>query len=256
MYTKENTISLVSIILPTFNGSKFISKAIESVLSQTFSDFELIIINDCSVDKTQIIVDSYKSKDSRIISLANVNTVGIVESLNKGIKISNGKYIARIDDDDTWSDINKLKEQVNFLERNPEYGLVGTKARIIDTDNNIIGELGTLVTDEKIRKNIMISNPFCHSSIVFRKKILGKEFLYHKLKYTEDWDLWIRIGLISKFKNLDIFGVNYLKRKGMSSKNTKSNQIYYQLKILLKYGFRYPKTLISILKLINYAIFY
>ena len=257
MLIKKSKSPKVSVLLPTFNGEEFISKAIESVLSQTFTNFELIIINDASRDNVQKIIDSYSAIDSRIINFKNSENLGLVKSLNKGIKIAEGEYLARIDDDDTWNNRQKLEKQIDFLDKNPEYGLIGTKAKIINSLNTNLGELGILKDDIEIRKNILNHNPFCHSSVIFRKKILNSSIFYNdKLKYTEDWDLWLRIGKLSKFANLDFLGVNYLKRDGMSSKNTKIKQVYYHLRILLRYSLYYPRTIIAFLKLINYTFFY
>lgn len=246
----------ISILLPTYNGEKYISKAIESVLSQSFSDWELIIINDASKDKTAELLEMFSKSDERVKIITNETNLRLPKSLNKALKIAEGQYIARIDDDDVWSDNKKLEKQVRFLGENPEYGLVGTKAKIVDTAGREIGESGTLNNYEKIKRNILSYNPFCHSSVLFRKKILNGNLYDEKLEYSEDWDMWLRIGLVSKFANLDFFGVNYLKRDGMSKNKTKKQQIYYHLRILLKYGFNYPKAIIALLKLINYAIFY
>src|SRR3990167_10836604 len=105
--------SLVSVILPTYNRSEYLGRAIESVLNQNYNNFELIIIDDSSTDKTSEVILKYK--DSRIRVVKNQENIGFVKSLNKGIKQANGKYIARLDDDDFWTSPDKLEKQVAFL---------------------------------------------------------------------------------------------------------------------------------------------
>src|SRR3989344_3196134 len=100
----------ISVLLPTYNGGRFITKAIESVLKQSFGDFELIVIDDGSSDYTPKIVEEFARKDSRIIFVKNKENLGIQKTLNRGLSLAKGIYIARIDDDDEWADKNKLSE--------------------------------------------------------------------------------------------------------------------------------------------------
>ncbi len=104
-------ISSISIILSTYNGSRYIRESIESVLSQSYKNFEFIIINDCSSDRTEEIILQYQKKDKRIIYIKNETNLKLTESLNKWIRASKWEYIARIDDDDIWLK-NKLEKQV------------------------------------------------------------------------------------------------------------------------------------------------
>lgn len=248
---------MVSIILPTYNGAKWISKAIESVMSQSLSDWELIVIIDGSIDNTLEITNRYAVRDSRIIVMTNDINLGLVKTLNKGISEANGEYIARIDDDDIWIDKDKLKKQIEFLNNNHDYGLVGTDFEIFSENNKLNKYFVIKITDADIRRNILSFNPFCHSSIVFRKDILKKIGQYNdKLKYTEDWDLWLRIGSVTMMRNISDVTVQYLNRNGMSKKNTKIRQIMYHLRLIFKYWFKYPNKIIALLKLLNYAIFY
>jgi glycosyltransferase involved in cell wall biosynthesis len=118
-----NNQPLVSVILPTYNRVKYIRKAIESVLGQTYRNLELIIINDGSNDKTSKVIYGFAKKDQRVKTIKNETNIGLVKSLNKGITKSKGKYIARIDDDDVWSDKQKLEKQIEFLEQFYNYSL-------------------------------------------------------------------------------------------------------------------------------------
>ena len=116
----------VSVILPAYNGERFIGRSIKSVLSQRLESFELIVIDDGSSDDTNSIIREFVGRDSRVRHLSNKENLGIQKTLNIGIRESRGEYIARIDDDDEWSDNDKLSRQVDFLDGNKDYVLVGT----------------------------------------------------------------------------------------------------------------------------------
>ncbi len=118
-------LPLVSVIIPTYNGAKSIENAVETVLSQSYKNFEVIIVDDGSVDGTKAILQRKYGNIDNIHILENKKNLGFVRSLNTGVAKAIGKYIARIDDDDKWINEEKLSKQVDFLERNPEYVLVG-----------------------------------------------------------------------------------------------------------------------------------
>src|SRR6185369_1390760 len=118
----------VSVIMSTFNNAAVLPKAIESVLGQTFQDFEFLIIDDCSTDGTQEILKECQTKDSRIIFWRNLNRLGLTANLNAGLAKATGEFIARVDSDDEWVNQDKLKLQVEFLQNHPACALVGTWA--------------------------------------------------------------------------------------------------------------------------------
>lgn len=247
----------VSIILPTHNGTGYIKNSVDSILKQTLNDFEVIIIDDGSTDSTEDIIKEICKNDSRVFYYKNSKNIGLPSTLNNGLSLSKGKYIARIDDDDLWLSEDKLKKQIDFLEKNPEYGLIGTNFITLKETSDKKDEVFLPTEDGDIRNKILSFNTFCHSSVVFRKDLISDKTKYNnKLTYTEDWDLWLQIGLISKFKNLDESMVQYTIRNGISKNKTKYKQIKYHARILLKYGFYYPNRLIAVLKIINYTIFY
>lgn len=193
---------MISIILPTYNGEKYIDKAIKSVISQTYTDWELIIIDDGSSDGTDLVIKNYLN-DKRIIYIKKDQNTGITDSLNIGLKISKGEYIARIDDDDEWIDKDKIEKQIEFLKNNKEYVLVGTSAVISDENGLIIGKYNMPESDKKIRERIMFKNCFLHSSIMGKKEYIFKAGCYsNTFNCAEDYDLWLKIGLMGKLKNL------------------------------------------------------
>lgn len=230
----------ISIILPTYNGEKFIKEAIESVLNQTFKDWELIIINDGSTDKTPEILNQYQFKDKRIKVIHQKN-MGLVKSLNKGIKITRGKYVARLDDDDIWDDSKKLEKQFKFCEKNPQYVLVGGGVIVIDETGKELFRYLKPQTDEEIRKIILFKCPFAHSSILFRKDEAEKIGFYREdLRFTEDWEFWMRLGKLGKFYNFPEYFIKYRAHQGNVMSKYGSLQILEGIKIIRFHKYNYP----------------
>ncbi|NVP18166.1 glycosyltransferase [Candidatus Gracilibacteria bacterium] len=231
---------LVSIILPTYNGNhNWLSIAIDSVLNQTFNNFELIIINDASTNNIEKTILEYKKKDNRIIYIKNEQNLRLTKTLNKGIDLSKGKYIARIDDDDIWCDNNKLQKQVDFMNKNPDYGLCGTSSIFIDMNGKEISNFISIESDKKIRKKILNGNQFLHSNIIFRKNIIfsiGKYIDNNNTKYCEDYEFWLRIGTKYKINNLNnIFTKIRISENGISISN-KFKQTYNAFRLAIKYN--------------------
>jgi len=247
----------ISVIMPTYNGDKYISKAIESVLGQTFSDIEFIIINDGSIDDSLEIIKEYSLKDKRIIILNNEINLGIQKSLNRGLHAAQGKYIARIDADDVWINPNKLQHQFNFLELNPGYVLVGTGARCVDENSNYIKQYLKEKDDYKIRKTILGYNCFIHSSVLFNKKqalMVGGYSEESNERHVEDYDLWLKLGTLGKMHNLQSFDVEYMIRKDSLSNKNQKEQIIKTISVAHKYRKKYKKNIIiNIMR--NYARF-
>jgi glycosyltransferase involved in cell wall biosynthesis len=220
---------IVSVIISTYNDKNTLLHAINSVLNQTYKDFELILINDGSTDCSLNIIKEYLEKDNRII-LINKENSGLTKSLNIGLKKAKGKYIARIDADDIWK-LTKLEKQIKFLEKNQNYGLIGTAYDEIDEYGNIIYKKQRtllLLNDKDIKKNIVKFNPFFHSSVVFRKEILSNIGFYNEsFKYTQDYEFWIRIISSYKVINLDeILASRRYSENMISIKKEKEQKIY------------------------------
>jgi glycosyltransferase involved in cell wall biosynthesis len=184
---------LVSIILPTYNGADRISESIKSVLNQTYTNWELLVIDDGSKDNTKEIVENFAKSEPRIKYIKNENNLGIQKTLNKGIREAKGEYIARIDDDDIWCDLKKLEKQVGFLEKNKDYVLVGTGVIVVDESGKELFRYLVPVSDYDIRERILGKNCFVHSSVVFRKAVvlgLGGYGEGSDVRNMEDYDLW------------------------------------------------------------------
>lgn len=184
---------MVSVIMATRNGARFLNQAIESVLRQTFRDFEFLIVDDASTDETQAIVG--KLGDTRIRLLKNRRPLGLTRSLNRALRQARGNYAARIDDDDVWVEPEKLERQVAFLEQHPGVGMCGAQHIVIDEQGKELYRLHVPLTDREIRQELLRRNVFAHSGVLLRKSALAQVGLYdEQLHYTQDYELWLRIG--------------------------------------------------------------
>jgi len=178
--------------MPFYNCEKYLDKAISSILNQTFQDFEFIIINDASSDRSDEIIQKYLT-DKRIVYIKNRERKGIVYNLNKGIEISKADIIARMDGDDI-SEPQRLEVQYQFLQRNPNIALVGCFVKLINEKGEICGRKIKPVTYQEIKKDILIYSPFIHPTIMIRKDVFKKVGFYRKqYLWCEDIDLWYRI---------------------------------------------------------------
>ena len=197
---------LVSIIMPAFNASSFIQEAISDVLNQSYSNFELIIIDDGSTDNTSLLTANFN--DPRLIFKNNAVKKGIVQCLNSAIKLSKGKYIARMDADDRM-DMKRLERQIAFLETNPEYGMVGSWYNIIDKFGKIQNRIEGVLEDSQIKLGMLFSNQFAHPSVMLRAEVLKANFYDSEYLHCEDYELWTRIQLTSKVANLPDYLISY-----------------------------------------------
>lgn len=182
----------VSVVMSVYNEETYLRSAIESVLNQTFKDFEFIIINDCSTDKTVDILKEFEAKDNRIILFEkpiNKGFKGFVENLNIGISKARGKYIARMDADD-YCLPDRFEKQFNFLEENPEVFLTGSSMILMNENDEEIGKMNALSQPDLIRKRTKIDNPIFHPTIMFRNE---PDLIYRDKFYAcEDFDFHLR----------------------------------------------------------------
>ena len=190
----------ISVIMPVYNAEKYVAEAIKSILNQTYDDFELIIINDASQDKSLEIIKSFD--DSRIKLLNNKTNLGCTISLNKGIKIAKGEYIARMDSDDI-SLPERFSKQIDYLEKNPRISVVGTYLISIDENGNENKPKANISSqsiidnfDIFLKWKLFFGNCFAHPTIMARKKVFDHLGLYqNQWKYAEDYEMWLRISL-------------------------------------------------------------
>lgn len=251
----------VSIILPTYNGSRFIERAIKSVLKQSYEDFELLIIDDGSTDNTAEVISRFSEEDIRVIYLKNDKNLGIQKSLNKGLREAKGKYIARIDDDDEWIDKDKLKAQVNFLDTHQDHVLVGTGVVVVNEKRQELYRFFNPEKDLEIRNKILGKNCFTHPSVMFRKDAAIKVSGYdesEEVRNREDFDLWLNLGIVGKLANLQIIGVKKMLRSGSITSKNRIKRFKQRIKFIRKYRKCYPNywrsQLRNYLRLIIYGL--
>ncbi|MPR33424.1 glycosyltransferase family 2 protein [Salmonirosea aquatica] len=188
----------ISVIMPVYNGELYLREAIESILGQTYTDFEFIIINDGSTDTSGSIIDSYK--DSRIKHIKNERNAGLVSALNVGIDLAQGEYIARMDADDI-SLPERFAKQVAFMNQHTEVGVCGTAYQYIGNRS------GTITLPESFEKSFtFLSSNSClaHPTVMIRRAVLEQHSIRYEndYPYAEDYAFWIRIGQVAHLTSL------------------------------------------------------
>lgn len=180
----------VSVVMPAYNTSKYISAAIESVLLQTFTDFELIVIDDCSKDDTYQIVKSYADKDRRIILLRNLQNSGVSATRNYGIEKALGKWIAFLDSDDMWRS-DKLEKQLELLDKNSDAIICYTASAFIDSDGNPYNYV--MPAESKMTYRMLLKkNLLSCSSVVVRRDVISRVKMADD-RMHEDYSAWLII---------------------------------------------------------------
>lgn len=194
-----NNSPMVSVLMAVYNGEKFVAQSIDSILQQTFTNFELIVINDASWDDTPNILQHYQ--DSRLKIYTNEQNMGLTKTLNRGLGLVQGKYIARMDADDI-SVASRLEKQVDFMEKNHSIGVLGGWIRNFDQGKSHIWQLAT--THEQISCKLLFTTQLVHGTALLRKSVLDK----HQIRYNEDfltsqdYELWTRLIEYTQFANL------------------------------------------------------
>lgn len=191
---RQNGPPIVSVVMSVYNGERYLCDAIESICQQTFRDFEFIIVDDGSTDNTKGILEKYVQKDRRILLSQNERNVGLTRSLNKGLTVARGEYIARQDADDV-SLPERLATQVAYLRGHAEIGLLGTAYYLVDFQGKCIGQAQPPLSDSGIRWRLLFHNAFCHTSVMFNRKLTRDVGLFYNedLLFSQDYDLWTRM---------------------------------------------------------------
>jgi len=194
---KKNSL-IVSVIMPVYNAELYLKDAIDSILNQTFINFEFLIINDGSTDKSKEIILSYN--DKRIRYFENQKNLKLIKTLNKGLSLAKGKYIIRMDADDI-SFLDRFEKQVTFMENNPNIGLCGSNAQAIGSSSNIFK---CPSTHSEIINAFIIKSPFIHPSVIMRNSVIIKNNLHYDENYihAEDYKLWLEFIKLTDVSNM------------------------------------------------------
>jgi len=214
---------LISVIIPVYNVEKYVEEAVLSICNQTYKNLQIIIIDDCSTDRTFSIVEELAKNDSRILLLRNDINSKIVKTLNYGLQYARGKYIARMDGDDV-SAPERLEKQLNFLIKNPQYYLVGSHVNTIDANNNVIGKQEMPTKDKIINKTIKYASPVLHIWLA-KCEVYNQLNGYREIPGAEDYDFLLRmysLGLL--FTNLNSFEYSVRIRDGNTTSTIGFNQ--------------------------------
>ncbi len=223
----------ISVVMPVYNSEKLVWETIESILNQTFIDFEFIIVDDCSTDKSWNIIQKYANKDRRIKAYRNKKNLGVVKTRNKMLDLinHNSKYIAMIDSDDIAKP-ERLDKQIKFLEKNTDYAIVWAFLEIIDKNGKTIWYRKYPVTPDEIGKTICKKSPLAQPSVMVRKSAWDKVWKYNKnFERVQDYELWFRFfKKWYKLANLP----EYLLKYRIHSNQGKSKHLKLTIKNTLK----------------------
>lgn len=208
----------VTVLMAAYNAEDYLNQAIDSILSQTFSDFEFLILDDGSTDRTPDILADYASKDRRLELIHNNGNVGTTRSLNKGLALARGEYIARMDADDV-SLPHRLEKQVEFLDRRPDVGVVGCQMEVIDEADKPVGTYEVPCDHSMIVWKLLCGRSFAHPSVMIRAAILREAGGYDpSLPHSQDFELWTRLTAHTRFANLPEIHVRYRTHPGAISR--------------------------------------
>lgn len=214
----NSTKPIVTVLMPVKDGAAYLSEAVNSILSQTFIFFELLILNNGSNDGTLEILSQVA--DNRVTIVHNPRNISLENALNSGIKIAKGKYIARMDADDI-SLPTRLEQQVNFLEANPSIVLCGAWFEIFGTRNEVICHPETAL---EIKAAMLVKNPLCHPLVMFRKDVLINNGYSYQNDFhaCEDYHLWATLSLNYAMYNIPEVLLRYRQHNSqVSTEKTK-----------------------------------
>lgn len=185
--------------MPVYNAEQYLARAIDSIIAQTFKDWELILIDDGSRDDIMSVLSIYD--DERIYYVKNPVNMGLIKTLNRGIDYCESEYIARMDADDI-AHPDRLKHQVDFMDKHPQHLMCGTNAVVIDNNEQETGRIRNLTGNNFLQINLLFSPPFVHPSVIIRTEILQANRYDERYKHVEDYELWCRIARIGKVANI------------------------------------------------------
>jgi len=231
----------VSILMATWNRASLIDSAIKSVLEQSFKDWELIISDDGSTDNTSQVVRGWQKKEPRIVYIKSEVNEGISKNYNKGLRAARGEYVAMIDDDDPWCDKEKIKKQVEFLDKNQDYVGCGGGAIVVGINGKELYRYLKPISDKAIRNRMLFGNPMANSTTIFRHRAGEAVGWYDETtRYSGDRDFWLKMGLAGKLYNFP----EYFSYYTMGDANTSIAKIRPHLRaslmIMKRYRRNYP----------------
>jgi len=247
----------ISVVMPSYNSENYILASIESILGQTFCDFELIVVDDASTDATVEIVSQMRDKRIKLVQ-KQVNS-GNYPTRNIGNKLAKGSYIAVMDSDDIALP-NRLNEQYLYMESNPKVGLVGANAEMINSNSEKLGYTALPTENQQIKLSLLRSNCFVHSTLFYRRKDMRRHnFSYNEeIKLSSDYDFIVNFSRKTAISNLDATLIKYRLHEQQLSHQKQMQQSYYadqvRLKQLNRFRIKYSPTDLALHMKIMHAI--
>ena len=209
----------VSVLMSVFNGDRYLQQAIDSILNQSYTNFEFVIVDDGSSQATKEILAA--QKDQRILMITNPSNIGLTKSLNLGLAKCRGEYIARMDSDDI-SHFHRLEKQVTFLDQNPEIAVIGTQIRVVDHAGNILNysHISRGTTPLSCRWQHLFDSPVAHPSAMFRREIVFNKLGGYDETFatSQDYELWSRVIKSHEIANLEEVLLDFRSHSGSVSK--------------------------------------
>lgn len=202
--TNSKNKPLVSVLMPCYNAAAFLSEAMNSILTQTYTNFEVVAIDDCSTDNTREILYDFAKLDKRVKVFENAENLKLIRTLNKGVDLCSGKYIARMDSDDICIP-ERLEKEVAFLEENEDYGIVSTQFSTFRTGSKKLYPYKNPTKDEELRAYLLFKSGICHPASMIRKTVFTELGLKFEAEYlhVEDYAFWSKALYKTKLANLD-----------------------------------------------------
>ena len=220
----------ITVLMSVYNGEKHLSEAIDSILQQTFTDFEFLIIDDGSLDNTRAILQRYSKKDGRIRVVRNDKNLGLTKSLNLGIDLAKGEYIARMDADDI-SLPTRFARQVAFMDTHPKVGVVGSYTLKQYKENSRIAK--NPCTHEMIHAGLLTGPKIFHPTAFIRAAILRRHHIYYtnEFTYAQDFDLWVKIAKHADLANIPEVLCHQRIHENSISNSNRQEQDYFAARI-------------------------
>jgi glycosyltransferase involved in cell wall biosynthesis len=219
----------ISVLMSVYNSDRYLRSAVESILAQTFTDFEFLIVDDGSTDRSRSILQDYAAQDSRIVLISRENK-GLTQSLNELIRRSRGEFLARMDADDVALP-ERFAQQIDFLRQQPQVVCIGTAQDWIDGDGDRLMQWAPTADDAEIQAHMLAGrNYFCHPSVMMRRQAAVAVGGYDaSLKSAQDLDLWLRLGEIGQLANLQAVLMQYrIHTQSVTEKQIKQQTGYAQ----------------------------
>jgi glycosyltransferase involved in cell wall biosynthesis len=232
----------ISVLMLTFNRPQFISRAIESIRAQSFTDWELLVVHDGPNEEIAEIMNGWAEREPRVRYLRRAKPGNIAEANNHGLKLARGEYIAILDDDDYWCVADKLERQVRYLDEHPEVVACGGGAVCIDLDGNETFRYLRPERHEEIVRRALLANPMVHSATMFRKAMAEQAGFYDEsLPGFQDWDLFLKLARLGRLHNFQEHLLAYQIWQGGGSFHAQRGNTWSAVKIVRRHGPHYRR---------------